>query len=193
MGQDRIFDHQSRNRGFQIFGKQDIVSHTEAEDDVQIRPISVQYPGLRDGVTRCLNSSLYETGKVEGLSVDPADLTANRGNPKPLFEYFVKGSHLLLKTNAKGDAQMSVTHFPAKENEFLEPIHPHVKLGLDRRGYPQYLPVFSILIDIDHIAPNIRTVHPLATFLAHTDGTIHFHTPFQIIPPSYKIRFILTP
>jgi hypothetical protein len=79
---------------------------------------------------------------------------------------------------------MSVTHFPAKENESLEPVHPHIKLGLDLGGYPQYLPVFSILIDIDHIAPNIRTIHPLAAFLPHTDRTIHFPTPLQILTPS---------
>ena len=77
MGQNPIFDHQGRHRGVQIFGKQDVVSHTEAEDDVQIGSVSVQYSSLRDGVTRCLDSPLSQAGKVKGLSVDPANLTAN--------------------------------------------------------------------------------------------------------------------
>jgi hypothetical protein len=153
----------------------------------------VQYSGLRDGITRCRNLPLFQVGKVKGLPVDPTHLTANRGNPEPLGEYFIKDFHLFPKVDAKGNAHMSVTHFPAEENEFLETVHPHGKLGIDGGGYPHYLAVFSILIDIDHIAPNIRTVHPFTAFLHDTDGTIHPPTPPEDITHSYKMPFMLTP
>jgi hypothetical protein len=72
---------------------------------------------------------------------------------------------------------MPVTHSPAKENEFLEPILLHVELGFEGGSYPYYLSVLAILIDIDDIRPKIRTIHPLLAFLAHTNSAIHSSTP----------------